>query len=135
MARSKEAFELLIKNYRTEQSGLVYSHSSPRPQVQFLVRELGEFLEGLRQEAKIGESPGLGLADLILCLDWLGSKVDFQLKRQGGAGRDYLKLVARSHPGESTQSFREADLSLKNHQFRTFGSEPGGISLAEPCRR
>ena len=95
----KEAFELLIKNYRTEQSGLVYSHSSPRPQVQFLVRELGKFLEGLRQEAKIGETPGLGLEDLICCLDWLGSKVDFQLKRQGGAGRDYLKLVARSHPG------------------------------------
>ena len=94
----KEAFELLVKNYRTEQSGLIYSHSSPRPQVQFLVRDLGEFLEGLRKQAEAGEGAGPGLEDLICCLDWLGSKVDFQLKKQGRAGRDYLKLVARSHP-------------------------------------
>lgn len=83
-----EAIELLIKNCRTRQAGLVYEQRADRAIVQALMSRLGEMVDFLVKEEK------MKLNEILSTLERIGDMVII-FRSRGESDREYLNSSER----------------------------------------
>jgi hypothetical protein len=90
----QDSVTLLIKTYKTEQSGLIYEHTSSDPIVNSLARDLKTFLEEHRKLDQ--DQRFLKTGEIVDCLEVLLADIQYHIAEADQ--ESYLHFIARSRP-------------------------------------
>lgn len=90
----QDSVTLLLKTYKTEQSGLIYEHTGSDPIVNSLARDLKTFLE---EHRKLDQGQRfLKTGEVVNCLEVLLADIEYHIVEADQ--ESYLRFVARSRP-------------------------------------
>ncbi|MFB3906277.1 MAG: hypothetical protein ACE15E_22770 [Acidobacteriota bacterium] len=89
-----DSVALLLKTYKTEQSGLIYEHTGTDPLVNSLGRDLKTYLEGHRQLDR--DQRYLKTDEIINCLEVLLTDIEYHLAETDQ--ESYLGFITRGRP-------------------------------------
>ncbi len=106
----KQALDILLENYRTEDKGILYEKKSDDLQVESLRRGLREVIESCRNPEGAKDkgivdpqSSRLALGEAIGCLEFMQSIVASYMDEKR-SGSDYVDFLLRATPKEETGS-------------------------------
>ncbi|RPJ86190.1 MAG: hypothetical protein EHM18_07490 [Acidobacteria bacterium] len=89
-----DSVALLLKTYKTEQSGLIYEHVGSDPIVNSLGRDLKTFLEGHRKLDQ--DQRFLKTGEIVNCLEVLLADIEYHTAETDQ--ESYLRFITRSRP-------------------------------------
>jgi hypothetical protein len=89
-----DSVALVLKTYRTEQSGVIYEHTGSDPIVNSLGRDLKTFLEGHRKLDQ--DQRFLKTGEIVNCLEVLLADIEYHIAEADQ--ESYLRFIARSRP-------------------------------------
>ncbi len=92
-----ETVELALKDYRTEEKGILFSHSSTNPAVQRLLRSFLESIERIRADAE-KEMTRLPAGAIAASLDFIHAQIRYLMSRSEDKERAYLDFISRQFP-------------------------------------
>jgi hypothetical protein len=89
------AIETTIKNFGTEQSGLIYEHRAPSPRVEDVSRRLRDKLDEIND--RVPAESRLGREEIMKALHLISNMIESHMRR--GAGPDsYVRFISLFFP-------------------------------------
>ena len=92
-----ETVGLALEDFRTEEKGILFSHSSQSPVVQRLLKGFTEAIRQLREKAE-GEGSRIPTSAVVDSLELMHAQIRFLMNRPDDNERTYLDFVLRQCP-------------------------------------
>ncbi len=114
-----EAVGLALEDYRTEEKGILYTHSSTNPAAERLLRHLVARIESVRKEIAEKEMTPLPALVIAESLDFIHAEIRYLMSRSSDNSRAYLDFIHRQIPPSYFEDEGDSDRD-----------DPGKIVLA-----